>query len=66
MTQDRQVLARVLPYMLDLGTKRRSKFEVSERLEAMGATIMFWPTEWHLNFSARCLRCAPSLLCASD
>lgn len=56
---EKPVLATVLAAMLDQGTKRRSKFEVSERLEAMGATVSFYSGEWYLNFSTRCLKYVP-------
>lgn len=58
---EKPMIARVLAAMLDQGTKRRTKFEVSEKLEGMGASVQFWPTEWHLNWGTKCLRCAIAL-----
>lgn len=42
--------------MLDKGTQKRSKIELSTILENCGASIQFSSTEQHIRFSAKCLK----------
>eukprot|EP01116_Phalansterium_solitarium_P005560 TRINITY_DN1734_c0_g1_i2.p1 TRINITY_DN1734_c0_g1~~TRINITY_DN1734_c0_g1_i2.p1 ORF type:complete len:892 (+),score=352.06 TRINITY_DN1734_c0_g1_i2:1366-4041(+) len=49
-------LAALVCKMLDQGTKKHTKFEISELLGNVGARISFSVTSFHLQFWARCLR----------
>ena len=42
--------------MLDLGTKKRDKFEISSTLEMVGARLGFSSGRYRVHFSARCLK----------
>eukprot|EP01117_Protostelium_nocturnum_P005702 TRINITY_DN2059_c0_g1_i2.p1 TRINITY_DN2059_c0_g1~~TRINITY_DN2059_c0_g1_i2.p1 ORF type:complete len:806 (-),score=322.13 TRINITY_DN2059_c0_g1_i2:513-2903(-) len=41
--------------MLDQGTKKHTKFEISEKLASVGATITFYAGIYHTRFSCKCL-----------
>jgi zinc protease len=49
-------LAELTAGMLDKGTNRRDKFEISGLLESVGAQIGFSSDDYRVNFSARCLK----------
>jgi len=42
--------------MLDEGTTKHTKFEISERLESVGANIAFSSDNYRVRFSAHCLK----------
>ena len=42
--------------MLDLGTKKRDKFEIGSTLEMVGARLGFSSGRYRVHFSARCLK----------
>ena len=42
--------------MLDLGTKKRDKFEIGEALESVGAKLGFSAGRYRVHFSGRCLK----------
>jgi len=42
--------------MLDKGTKNKSKFEIADKLETVGASISFSSGQQHVRFSAKCLK----------
>ncbi len=42
--------------MLDQGTKDKTKFEISEALETVGARVSFSSDQYRVRFSARCLK----------
>jgi len=42
--------------MLDLGTKKRDKFEIGEALESVGAKLDFSAGRYRVNFFGRCLK----------
>ena len=42
--------------MLDKGTQKNSKFELSNKLESIGAEISFISSNRHINFTAHCLK----------
>ena len=42
--------------MLDKGTKKKSKFEIADKLESVGAEISFSNGQQRVRFSARCLK----------
>ena len=42
--------------MLDLGTKKRDKFEIGEALESVGARLGFTTGRYRVHFSGRCLK----------
>ena len=41
--------------MLDKGTKDKSKYEIRNTLESLGAEIGFVASKHHINFTAHCL-----------
>ena len=42
--------------MLDQGTKKHDKFEISEKLESVGAVLSFNSSQYHVGFNIRCLK----------
>jgi len=42
--------------MLDLGTKKRDKFEIGKALESVGASLSFTTGRYRVHFSGRCLK----------
>ena len=42
--------------MLDKGTKDKSKYEIRNTLESLGAEIGFVASKHHINFTAHCLQ----------
>tara|TARA_B100000530_G_scaffold282255_1_gene196025 strand:- start:224 stop:1489 length:1266 start_codon:yes stop_codon:yes gene_type:complete len=42
--------------MLDKGTQKNSKYELSNKLESIGAEINFISSNRHINFTAHCLK----------
>ena len=42
--------------MLDKGTQKNSKYELSNKLESIGAEISFVSSNRHINFTAHCLK----------
>ncbi len=42
--------------MLDQGTKKHTKYEISDMLESVGARLSFSSGNYRVNFSARCLK----------
>ena len=54
--QANMMIADLTAAMLDQGTKNQSKFEISDRLETVGASINFSSGQYHVRFSAKCLK----------
>ena len=42
--------------MLDKGTQNKTKHEISDKLESLGAEISFISSSRHINFTAHCLK----------
>ena len=42
--------------MLDKGTQKTSKYDISNKLESIGAEISFISSSRHINFTAHCLK----------
>jgi len=55
-TSGNQATAQIMAAMLDQGTKSQNKFVISEKLGEMGALLTFAATQYHIRFSARCLK----------
>ncbi len=53
---DNSMVADVTAAMLDQGTKDKSKFEISEALESVGARLSFSSDQYRVRFNARCLK----------
>ncbi|QHT70706.1 insulinase family protein [Rhodocytophaga rosea] len=53
---DNSKLAHFVGSMLDKGTIKKSKFDIAEQLENIGASISFNITRHTLNFNAKCLK----------
>ena len=51
-----KTVAELTADMLDEGTSRQNKFEISERLEAVGARLSFASDKYRVRFNARCLK----------
>ena len=51
-----KAVAELTADMLDEGTTRQNKFEISERLEAVGARLSFASDKYRVRFNARCLK----------
>ena len=49
-------LSSITVSMLDKGTVDKSKYDISNILESIGAEISFISSNHHINFSAHCLR----------
>jgi len=54
--QANRMIADLTAAMLDKGTKNKSKFEIADKLETVGATISFSSGQQHVRFSAKCLK----------
>jgi zinc protease len=54
--QANRMIADLTAAMLDKGTRDKSKFEIADRLEAVGATISFSSGQQHVRFSVKCLK----------
>lgn len=54
--QANPMIADATAAMLDQGTKKKSKFEIADRLETVGASINFSSGQQHVRFTARCLK----------
>lgn len=54
--QANRMIADLTAAMLDKGTRNKSKFEIADRLEAVGATISFSSGQQHVRFSVKCLK----------
>ncbi len=53
---DSPMLADMTTSMLDQGTTEKTKYEISNALESVGAEINFGSGSYRVNFSARCLK----------
>jgi len=53
---DNRETAQMMAAMLDQGTKSQDKFAISEKLEEIGAQLNFSVSQYHIRFSARCLK----------
>lgn len=60
--EDNSMVADVTAAMLDQGTKDKSKFEISEALESVGARVSFSSDQYRVRFNARCLKDDVSLV----
>ncbi len=54
--EDNRETAQMMAAMLDQGTKSQDKFTISEKLEEIGAQLNFSFSQYHIRFSARCLK----------
>ncbi|RMF09586.1 MAG: insulinase family protein [Candidatus Neomarinimicrobiota bacterium] len=54
--EDNPMVADLTASMLDQGTKSKSKYDISEQLESVGAEINFSSGTYRVRFSARCLK----------
>ncbi len=54
--QANMMIADVTASMLDQGTIKKSKFEISDKLETVGASISFSSGQHNVRFSAKCLK----------
>ncbi len=54
--QANRMIADLTAAMLDKGTKSKSKFEIADKLETVGASISFSSGQQHVRFSAKCLK----------
>lgn len=54
--QANMLIADLTAAMLDKGTKNKSKFEIADKLETVGASISFSSGQYHVRFSAKCLK----------
>ncbi len=54
--KDNAVVSDLTADMLDEGTKKHTKFEISELLESVGANLNFSSDKYRLRFSAHCLK----------
>jgi zinc protease len=54
--QANMIIADLTAAMLDKGTKNKSKFEIADKLETVGASISFSSGQYHVRFNARCLK----------
>jgi len=48
--------AALVSSMLDKGTEKKDKYEISETLESVGAELSFSSTRYHTNFTGFCLK----------
>jgi len=53
---DNPMLADLTASMLDQGTRSKTKFEISEQLESVGAELSFSSGNYRVNFNVRCLK----------
>ena len=54
--QANMMIADLTAAMLDKGTKNQSKFEISDKLETVGASISFSSGQHNVRFNAKCLK----------
>ncbi len=54
--KDQQKVATITASMLDKGTAKKSKYEISEQMESVGAEIHFMSSRHHTQFTAHCLK----------
>jgi len=54
--EDNGAIADLTTDMLDEGTTKHSKFELSDLLESVGASIQFSSNKYRVQFNARCLK----------
>jgi len=54
--QANRMIADLTALMLDKGTRDKSKFEIADKLETVGASISFSSGQQHVRFSAKCLK----------
>ncbi|MEE9573180.1 MAG: insulinase family protein, partial [Candidatus Neomarinimicrobiota bacterium] len=54
--QANMMIADLTAAMLDKGTKNRSKFEIANKLETVGASISFSSGQYRVRFNAKCLK----------
>jgi zinc protease len=54
--QANRMIADLTAAMLDKGTRNKSKFEIADRLETVGASISFSSGQQHVRFSLKCLK----------
>ncbi len=54
--KDNVLIPEIAGAMLDLGTKKRDKFEIGEALESVGARLGFTTGRYRVHFSGRCLK----------
>lgn len=54
--QANRMIADLTAAMIDKGTKDKSKFEIADRLETVGASISFSSGQQHVRFSIKCLK----------
>lgn len=54
--QANMMIADLTAAMLDKGTKNKSKFEIADKLETVGASISFSSGQYHVRFNAKCLK----------
>jgi len=53
---ENQAVAEITATMLDKGSTKRDKFEISALLESVGARVGFSSDDYRVSFSARCLK----------
>jgi hypothetical protein len=63
---DRPGLARLTAEMLERGTRRRSKFEIAEALESVGAELEFSADPFAVGVAGRCLSSRRSPRCCAS
>ena len=54
--QANMIIANLTASMLDKGTINKSKFEISDKLETVGASISFSSGQHNVRFTAKCLK----------
>ena len=57
-----KAVAELTAEMLEEGTTKHNKFEISEKLESVGASLSFSSDKYRVRFSARCLQKDVSLV----
>ena len=50
------MIADMTAAMLDQGTKNKTKFEIADKLESVGARLSFSSDDYRVRFNARCLK----------
>lgn len=54
--QANRMIADMTAAMIDKGTRGKSKYEIADKLETVGASISFSSGQQHVRFSAKCLK----------
>ncbi len=54
--ENNPLIAELTADMLDEGTTKQTKFDISERLESVGALLSFSSAAYHVRFNARCMK----------